>query len=71
MRNDLARIARIEVAENLLSLASDLVEAVMFIAERGATAADEQELIRILTVATKLKRIAHDVREGPLIGENR
>jgi hypothetical protein len=62
-RNDLATIARIERAENLIALATELSEAVMFIAERGGlTRADEQELIRILAVATKLKRIALDLR---------
>ena len=56
MRNDLATIAGIELAETLATFASDLGEAVMFMAERDLTLAhltdaDEQELIRILTVA--------------------
>lgn len=73
MRNDLATIARIELAENLTALASDLSESVMFIAERDQTLreltdADEQELIRILAVAAKLKRYALDLRnEGRLL----
>lgn len=69
MRNDLATIARIELAENLAALASDLGEAVMFIAERGTTDreltdADEQELIRILAVAAKLKQLSTDIRSN-------
>lgn len=71
MKNDLATIARIELAENLAALASDLGEAVMFITERDRTTntltdADEQELIRILIVAAKLKRIARNVRSNTL-----
>lgn len=63
MRNDRATIARIERAENVLALATEISESVMFIAERGALArADEQELLRLLTVANKLKRIALDLR---------
>jgi phage recombination protein Bet len=62
-RNDLATIARIEIAENLIALATKLSESVMFIAERGElTRADEQELIRILTVAAEVKRIALGLR---------
>jgi hypothetical protein len=64
VRNDLATIARIRTAENILALASDLVESVMFMAERGPGAADEQELLRILTVATKLKHIAKELRSN-------
>lgn len=64
-RNDLATIARIEHAENLIALATELSESVMFIAERGEIARpDEQELIRILGVAARLKRIALDLRKG-------
>lgn len=67
MKNDLATIARIELAETLAALASDLAEAVMFITERNIslghlTDADEQELIRILTVARKLKQLASTKR---------
>ena len=58
----MARAARIELAENLLALATDLSEAVMFMGERRPTAEDEAELIRVLTVAAKLKHIAHVVR---------
>ena len=65
MPNVRATIARIELAENLAALASDLGEAVMFIAERCPSRDDEQELIRILTVATKLKHIAIDLRKDP------
>ena len=69
MRNDLATVARIELAENLAALASDLSEAVMFIAERDQTTreltdADEQELLRILTVAAKLKHLSVDIRRN-------
>lgn len=71
MRTDLARNARIELAENLAALASDLGEAVMFIAERDRTDPrqhltddDEQELIRILKVAAKLKRLSTDIRNN-------
>jgi hypothetical protein len=60
-----ARAARIELAENLIALAIDISEAVMFIAERGASSADESELIRLLDVGTKLKTIAHEVRKEP------
>lgn len=71
MHNDLAARARIELAENLAALASDLGEAVMFIAERDQTLthltdADEQELLRILTVAAKLKRLSTEVRRNTL-----
>ena len=60
--------AVIELAETLMTFASDLVEAVMFISERDLTlnhltTADRQELIRVLTVAAKLKRIAEQRSE--------
>lgn len=69
MHNDLATVARIRDAEDLASLASDLAEAVMFIAERDLTLAhltdaDKQELTRILTVAAKLKARAQAQRIG-------
>jgi hypothetical protein len=61
----LATAARIEYAENLLALASDISESVMFIAERNRLhAADEQELIRILSVAARLRDMARSIREG-------
>lgn len=73
MHNDLAARARIELAENLAALASDLGESVMFISERSQsdpnqhlTDADEQELIRILTVAAKLKRLSVEIRRNTL-----
>lgn len=71
MRNDLATVARIELAENLAALASDLGEAVMFIAERDLTLEhltddDEQELRRILTVAAKLKHLSIEIRRNTL-----
>jgi SepF-like predicted cell division protein (DUF552 family) len=62
-RNDLATIARISRAEDLIALATEISEAVMFIAERSEVGkADEQELIRLLGIANRLKRIALDLR---------
>ena len=69
MRNDLATVATIELAETLTTFASDLSESVMFMAERDLTLnhltrADEQELKRILTVAAKLKQLALHTRSN-------
>lgn len=64
MRNDRATIARISTAEDLAALASALAECVMFMTERGPSRADEEELIRILRIATKLKTIARTLRAG-------
>lgn len=69
MRNDLATIATIDLAETLAAHASVLGEAVMFMAERDLTLdhltdADEQELIRILAVAAKLKQLSTEIRRN-------
>lgn len=68
---NLATFARIELAENLAALASDLAESVMFMSERDRslqhlTDADQDELKRILVVAAKLKHQSITLRRDML-----
>jgi hypothetical protein len=57
------RADAIERAENLIALAIDLCETVFFIGQRGGVAASDEEIVRILIVASKLKEIAHAMRK--------